>query len=95
MTTVTTVAALLAYDPDKVKPGWIAFFIVMTLVVATFLLWRSMNTQLGKIKVPPRSSFGPDGAERTGAPASEGGRLIPPRSSSPAPSPPRLDDDDR
>ena len=43
---------LLAYDPNKVKPGWIAFFVVMVLVVATFLLWRSMNTQLGRIKAP-------------------------------------------
>ena len=44
----------LAYDPDKVKPGWIALFVVLGLAVATFLLWRSMNTQLGKIQVPPR-----------------------------------------
>jgi hypothetical protein len=54
---MTVAAALLGYDPSQVKPGWIAFFVVMALVVATFLLWRSMNTQLGKIKVPPRSSF--------------------------------------
>ena len=45
---------MLAYDPADVKPGWIAFFIVMGLLVATFLLWRSMNTQLRKINVPFR-----------------------------------------
>jgi hypothetical protein len=43
---------MLAYDPSDVKPGWIAFFVVMALLVATFLLWRNMNKQLGKIKVP-------------------------------------------
>ena len=45
---------LLAYDPDDVKPGWIALIIVLLLALATFLLWRSMNTQLGQIKVPKR-----------------------------------------
>lgn len=48
---------MLAYDPEQVKPGWVAFFLVMLLILATFLLWRSMNTQLGRIKVPPASSF--------------------------------------
>lgn len=47
---------LLAYDPDQVRPGWVAFFLVMALIVATFLLWRSMNTQLGRIKMPPSPS---------------------------------------
>ena len=49
----------LAYDPNNVKPGWIAFGVVMALLVATFLLWRSMNTQLGRIKVPHRADFNP------------------------------------
>jgi hypothetical protein len=49
---------MLAYNPSDVKPGWIAFFVVMALVVATFLLWRNMNKQLGKIKVPYRAEFG-------------------------------------
>ncbi|MDX6310435.1 MAG: hypothetical protein QOI06_3481 [Nocardioidaceae bacterium] len=43
---------MLAYNPADVKPGWIAFFIVLGLVVATFLLWRNMNVQLRKINVP-------------------------------------------
>jgi hypothetical protein len=54
---MTVAEVLLAYDPDQVKPGWIAFFLVLVLVVVTFLLWRSMNTQLGRIKVPPAQTF--------------------------------------
>ena len=87
---MTTVASLLAYDPNKVKPGWIAFFLVMILVVATFLLWRSMNTQLGKIKVPPRASFGPDGAGRT-----RGNGATETPSTSPAPPPSAGDEEER
>jgi hypothetical protein len=47
---------LLAYDDDRIKPGWVAFWIVLALAVATFLLWRSMNSQLRKINVPPRGA---------------------------------------
>jgi hypothetical protein len=49
---MTPLVTLAAYDPKDVKPGWIAFWIVVALGVATFLLWRSMNTQLRKIKAP-------------------------------------------
>ncbi len=45
---------LLAYNPNDVKPGWIAFGLVIALGVATYLLWRSMNTQLRKIQMPPK-----------------------------------------
>lgn len=51
---MTSAVVYLAYDPNDVKPGWIALLIVLALGVATFLLWRSMNTQLGRIKVPKR-----------------------------------------
>jgi len=51
---MSPVAILLAYNPDDVKPGWVALVIVLLLALATFLLWRSMNTQLGKIQVPKR-----------------------------------------
>jgi len=51
---MTVAAIYLAYDPDDVKPGWIALIIVLLLALATFLLWRSMNTQLGRIKVPKK-----------------------------------------
>jgi hypothetical protein len=43
---------LLAYDPDRIRPGWVALGIVVALGVATFLLWRSMNSQLRRIDVP-------------------------------------------
>jgi hypothetical protein len=55
----------LAYDPDDVKPGWIALLIVLALAVATFLLWRSMNTQLGRIKAPKRGEVPPPEGEPT------------------------------
>ena len=64
---MTDGSRMLAYNPSDVKPGWIAFFVVMALLVATFLLWRNMNKQLGKIKVPYRSEFG-EGGGSTGAP---------------------------
>jgi hypothetical protein len=48
------IAALvqLAYNPNNIKPGWVAFVLVLALCVATFFLWRSMNTQLGRIRLP-------------------------------------------
>jgi Na+/proline symporter len=42
----------LAVADSKVRPGWIAFLIVIGLCVATVVLWRSMNRQLRKISVP-------------------------------------------
>ena len=72
---------LLAYDPNDVKPGWIALILVLVLALATFLLWRSMNTQLGRIKAPHRADLGPadsagsagsaDSADESSADASE------------------------
>lgn len=52
----TFAGSLLAYEPEDVRPGWIALVLVASLGVATFLLWRSMNTQLRKIQMPPRGS---------------------------------------
>ncbi|MEJ7707755.1 MAG: hypothetical protein WKF82_11130 [Nocardioidaceae bacterium] len=49
-------AVRLAYDPDDVKPGWIALVLVLVLAVITYLLWRSMNTQLGRIRMPPKDA---------------------------------------
>jgi len=89
---MTVIADVLAYDPNKVKPGWIAFFVVMALVVATFFLWRSMNTQLGKIRVPPGSAFRAERADRPERPGSapqaepDGEPLPPPTSPSDLPS---------
>jgi hypothetical protein len=44
-------ALSFAVEDSKVRPGWIAFFIVLGLCVATVILWRSMNKQLSKITV--------------------------------------------
>lgn len=46
------IAADVQLDEDLVKPGWIALLLVLALAVATFLLWRSMNTQIRRIQVP-------------------------------------------
>ena len=40
---------VLAVDPAKVKPGWLALVIVLLMCLATYLLWRSMNRQLKKV----------------------------------------------
>jgi hypothetical protein len=40
-------------DPPSVSditPGWIATVVIVTLCVATVLLWLSMRKQLGKIR---------------------------------------------
>ncbi|MBA2774620.1 MAG: hypothetical protein H0U36_11340 [Nocardioidaceae bacterium] len=52
----------VAYDPEDVKPGWIAFVLVVALAVATYLLWRSMNKQLRNIKVPTAAELEDDGS---------------------------------
>ena len=55
MTPVATLWA--AYDPDDIKPGWIALVVVVALAIATFLLWRSMNSQLRRIDVPTKAEL--------------------------------------
>ncbi|HSS67198.1 MAG TPA: hypothetical protein VLK34_01515 [Nocardioidaceae bacterium] len=57
---------LATYNPDDIKPGWIAFWIVVALGVATFLLWRSMNSQLRKIKAPYRDELNAAGTVDAG-----------------------------
>ncbi len=54
---MSSALVLLAYDPNNVKPGWVALGLVVVLGIATFLLWRSMNTQLGRIKAPHRADL--------------------------------------
>lgn len=63
----------LAYEPEDVAPGWIALVIVLLLAIATFLLWRSMNHQLAKIKVPKRDA---DAAERVAAAAADADGVV-------------------
>jgi len=41
-------------EPSEVKPGWIALVVVLSLVVATTLLWLSMRRHLGRIQAPRR-----------------------------------------
>lgn len=55
---MTVAAQVMAYDPNAVKPGWIAFFLVLILLIATGLLVRSMNRHLGKIQAPYREELG-------------------------------------
>ena len=64
---MTPLVRLASYDPNAVKPGWIAFWIVVALGVATFLLWRSMNSQLRKIKAPYRDEVVAGGDDGDGA----------------------------
>lgn len=52
-------------EPEDVKPGWIAFVVVMALVAASILLWLSMRKQLGRIRVP-REGGEADTAEDAG-----------------------------
>jgi hypothetical protein len=51
-----TAAVLVAYNANDVRPGWGALVLVLVLLAVTFLLWRSMNTQLGRIQMPPKQS---------------------------------------
>jgi hypothetical protein len=44
---------LFAFNPNDVRPGWGALLLVLILCAVTYLLWRSMNAQLRRIKVPP------------------------------------------
>jgi hypothetical protein len=55
---------LLAYDDNDVKPGWVALIVVIVLGIATFLLWRSMNTQLRKIRAPHQADLDESGTPR-------------------------------
>jgi hypothetical protein len=72
---MTPIVTLAAYDPNDVRPGWVAFWIVVALGVATFLLWRSMNRQLRKIKAPYSDEVdaAPSEAERAESPPDHAG----------------------
>lgn len=41
-------------DADEVRPGWLAIVLMVSLIVATILLWMSMRKQLGKVKFDDR-----------------------------------------
>ncbi len=57
MTLSSASVLFVAYNPEDVKPGWIALVLVIALAVATYLLWRSMNKQLDKIDVPTQQEL--------------------------------------
>ncbi len=85
-----TADVVLAYNPANVKPGWVAFWIVVALCVATFFLWRSMNAQIGKIRMPPRPSSRPGIGTGTRQPVTPPPAAPPPVADADAP--PRDDD---
>lgn len=41
--------SLMALDPDDVKPGWVAFVIVVLMGVALYFILRSFVKQLRKV----------------------------------------------
>jgi protein-S-isoprenylcysteine O-methyltransferase Ste14 len=43
---------LLDVDPNVVKPGWVAFIVVLLLGIAMVFLYFSMRKQFRKIRIP-------------------------------------------
>jgi hypothetical protein len=43
---------LLQVDPNVVKPGWTALFVVLLLAIALVFLYLSMRKQFRKIRTP-------------------------------------------
>lgn len=84
MSTLHALALLAAEegpDPDKVRPGPIAFALFVLFAVATVLLWRSMNKHLRRVpptfegdQAPGHDDTGPavDPPSATGAPDEPG-----------------------
>ncbi|MGH3446624.1 MAG: hypothetical protein ACRDP4_03265 [Nocardioidaceae bacterium] len=68
-----TSTQVLAYQASDVKPGWVAFIIVLALIAGTLLLWRSMNTQLRKIKAPTREELRQQNSDSATGSASQSG----------------------
>ena len=92
MNTLLTAAAVhgptvLAVDPSKVKPGWLALVIILLMGLATYLLWRSMNRQLRKVDFDDgvdrsKSRPGREQPARNGAPREASGPASPGEASS-------------
>ncbi len=57
---------LMAINADDVNAGWLAGVLILLLVIGTFLLWRSMNKQLGRINAPHRDEVEPGRPKRPG-----------------------------
>ncbi|HET7327899.1 MAG TPA: hypothetical protein VFJ14_11525 [Nocardioidaceae bacterium] len=70
---------LLAIDPEEVTAGWLGLFIVLAIVVAVVVLFRSMRRQLRKVDFPEADVGSESGSEsdarrtpdRTSAPATD------------------------
>lgn len=62
----------LAVEPENARPGYGALLLVLGLAVVTYLLWRSMNTQLGKIQMPPSAKGSGDAGQQSGTPSESG-----------------------
>ncbi|MEQ4209904.1 hypothetical protein ABN028_09790 [Actinopolymorpha sp. B17G11] len=78
------VLAAAPRDPSQwVGPGLLGFVVIVSIGVATFLLWRNMNKQLRRVKFEerpgrsgrgaPTSSALPDGSPASGADTSDQG----------------------
>ena len=80
MTTLWTVLLPLAAttpDPAKVKPGWLAFFIVLALGAAVAFLGFSLRKHLGRVNFDENAGADATSRETPGegrGPAGEGGR---------------------
>lgn len=61
----------LALDADQVSPGVLGFVVMALLAVATWLLLRSMNRQLGRISVGEPAESAPDAEPAEDAPVAE------------------------
>ncbi|CAN5309870.1 hypothetical protein BH09ACT10_BH09ACT10_29950 [soil metagenome] len=49
---MSSLDVLLALDEDQVKPGWVAFAIVIALCVALFFIMRSFAKHVRKASQP-------------------------------------------
>ncbi len=65
---------LAAGVPADVWPGlgWFGSIVVLGLCLVTFLLWRNMNKQLKRVKVPTEAQLRAADAERRAATARPG-----------------------
>ena len=58
---------LLAIDPDRVKPGWLALLVVLAIAVALVILLRSMSRHLKKVDFPESEPGGEEDRSDTDA----------------------------
>jgi hypothetical protein len=61
-TTTRPIAALLSVEESQVKPGLVAFLVVLAMAVALYFLLRSMSKHLRRIDVDRDRADG-DGRE--------------------------------